>query len=75
LNLSRFRAATPVKSPQSDGVQEASVNPLKRYYVNITLLPDAATVLGLFTGLFEDYNDNPPKRGVVTHARATSSIN
>ena len=47
---------TPVKSPQSNGVSEAFVNTLKRDYVNITPLPDAATVLGLIAGWFEDYN-------------------
>jgi transposase InsO family protein len=46
---------TPVKSPQSNGISEAFVNTLKRDYVNITPLPDAATVLGLISGWFEDY--------------------
>jgi Transposase and inactivated derivatives len=55
---------TPVKSPQSNGVSEAFVNTLKRDYVNITPLPDAATVLGLIAGWFEDYNDNHPHSGL-----------
>ena len=55
---------TPVKSPQRNGVSEAFVNTLKRDYVNITPLPDAATVLGLIAGWFEDYNDNHPHSGL-----------
>lgn len=55
---------TPVKSPQSNGISEAFVNTLKRDYVNITPLPDAATVLGLIAGWFEDYNDNHPHSGL-----------
>ena len=55
---------TPVKSPQSNGISEAFVNTLKRDYVNITPLPDAATVLGLISGWFEDYNDNHPHSGL-----------
>lgn len=55
---------TPVKSPQSNGVSEAFVNTLKRDYVNVTPLPDAATVLGLIAGWFEDYNDNHPHSGL-----------
>ena len=55
---------TPVKSPQSNGISEAFVNTLKRDYVNITPLPDAATVLGLIAGWFEDYNENHPHSGL-----------
>lgn len=55
---------TPVKSPQSNGVSEAFVNTLKRDYVNITPLPDAATVLRLIAGWFEDYNDDHPHSGL-----------
>ena len=55
---------TPVKSPQRTGISEAFVNTLKRDYVNITPLPDAATVLELISGWFEDYNDNHPHSGL-----------
>jgi len=55
---------TPVKSPQSNGISEAFVNTLKRDYVNVTPLPDAATVLGLIAGWFEDYNENHPHSGL-----------
>nr|WP_278184873.1 DDE-type integrase/transposase/recombinase [Salipiger marinus] len=51
---------TPVKSPQSNGISEAFVKTLKRDYVHVTPLPDAATVLELIAGWFEDYNDNHP---------------
>ena len=33
-------------------------------YMNVTLLPNAATVLGLIAGWFEDYNDNHPHSGL-----------
>lgn len=55
---------TPVKSLQSNGISEAFVNTLKRDYVNVTPLPDAATVLGLIAGWFEDYNENHPHSGL-----------
>lgn len=55
---------TPVKSPQSNGISEAFVNPLKRDYVNVTPLPDAATVLGSIAGWFEDYHENHPTSGL-----------
>ncbi|SPJ26516.1 hypothetical protein PAA8504_04382 [Palleronia abyssalis] len=55
---------TPVKSPQSNGISEAFVKTLKRDYVHVTPLPDAATVLELIAGWFEDYNDNHPHSGL-----------
>ena len=55
---------TPVKSPQSNGISEAFVKTLKRDYVHVTPLPNAATVLGLIAGWFEDYNDNHPHSGL-----------
>lgn len=51
---------TPVRSPESNGMSEAFVKTLKRDYARITPLPDAATVLGLVTGWFADYNANHP---------------
>ena len=48
---------TPVKSPQSNGISEAFVNTFKRDYIDVTPLPDAATVLALIAGWFEDYNE------------------
>lgn len=55
---------TPVKSPQSNGISEAFVKTLKRDYVHVAPLPDAATVLELIAGWFEDYNDNHPHSGL-----------
>ena len=55
---------TPVKSPQSNGISEAFVKTLKRDYVQVMPLPDAATVLELIAGWFEDYNDNHPHSGL-----------
>jgi transposase InsO family protein len=55
---------TPVKSPQSNGISKAFVKTMKRDYVHVTPLPDAATVLGLIAGWIEDYNDNHPHSGL-----------
>ena len=55
---------TPVRSPQSNGVSEAFVATLKRDYVQVTPLPDAASVLALIGAWFDDYNDNHPHSGL-----------
>ena len=55
---------TPVKSPQSNGIAESFVKTLKRDYVYVTPLPDAATVLKLLAGWFEDYNTIHPHSGL-----------
>ncbi len=47
---------TPVANPQSNGMSEAFVNTLKRYYIRVTPLPDADTALKLIAGWIEDYN-------------------
>jgi len=56
LRTAPFRPDTPVKSPQRCGarISEAVVNTPKRDYENVTPLPEAATVLELFAGWFED---------------------
>jgi transposase InsO family protein len=54
LNLTPF--FTPVASPQSNGMSEAFVKTLKRYYIRISALPDAQTALRLIDGWIEDYN-------------------
>jgi transposase InsO family protein len=51
---------TPVHSPESNGMSEAFVKTLKRDYVRITPLPDAAAVLGLVTAWIDDYNTVHP---------------
>ena len=55
---------TPLRSPQSNGISEAFVHTLKTDYVQITLLPDAASALALIGIWFEDYNDNHPHSGL-----------
>lgn len=45
-------------------MSEAFVKTLKRNCVQVTLLPDAQTVLGLIGGWIEDYNDNHPHSGL-----------
>jgi len=55
---------TPVASPESNGMSEAFVRTLKRDYVRIRPLPNAATALSQITGWFEDYNENHPHSGL-----------
>lgn len=55
---------TPVKSPQSNGMSEAFVKTLKRDYVRVNPLPDAASVLPLIGSWIEDYNENHPHSGL-----------
>lgn len=51
---------TPVRSPESNGMSEAFVKTLRRDYVRLTPLPDAATALELVAGWIEDYNTVHP---------------
>ena len=55
---------TPVRSPQSNGISEAFVHTLKRDYVQITLLPDVASVLALLGAWLNDTNDHHPHSGL-----------
>lgn len=55
---------TPLRSPQSNGISEAFVHTLKRDYVQVTPLPDAASVLALIGAWFDDYNTNHPHSGL-----------
>ena len=55
---------TPVRSPQSNGISEAFVHTLKRDYVHVSPLPDAATALTSLAKWIEDYNDNHPHSGL-----------
>lgn len=55
---------TPVRPPQSNGMSEALVKTLKRDYVQVKPLPDAATILGLIGTWIEDCNDNHPHSGL-----------
>jgi putative transposase len=55
---------TPVKSPQSNGISEAFVHTLKRDYVHVSALPDAATALGLIGRWIDDYDEYHPHSGL-----------
>lgn len=55
---------TPVASPESNGMSEAFVRTLKRDYVRVRPLPDAATALAQIAGWIEDYNENHPHSGL-----------
>lgn len=57
----RLRLAfTPVRSPQSNGISEASVKTLRRDYAKLAILPDAETAMALLPAWFEDYNTVRP---------------
>ena len=51
---------TPVRSPQSNGIAEAFVKTFRRDYLRLSILPDAATVLGLLQAWMDDYNTVHP---------------
>ena len=51
---------TPVKSPESNGMSEAFVKTVKRDYVRVNPLPDAATALRQIAGSINDYNNIHP---------------
>ncbi len=59
---------TPAASPESNGMSEAFVKTIKRNYVRINPIPDAATALDQIAGWFEDYNENHPRSGLKMHA-------
>ena len=61
---------TPVRSPESNGMSEAFVKTLRRDYVRITPLPDAATVLGLAAGWIDDYNTVHPHSSLAMRSPA-----
>lgn len=61
---------TPVRSPESNGIAEAFVKTLRRDYVRVTPLPDAATVLGLVAGWIDDYNTVHPHSALAMRSPA-----
>ena len=61
---------TPVRSPESNGMAEAFVKTLKRDYVRITPLTDAATVLGLVSVWIDDYNTVHPHSALAMRSPA-----
>jgi len=60
LALNLVPCFTPVESPESNGMAEAFVKTLKRDYVRVALIPDAATALALIDTWMEDYNTVHP---------------
>ena len=52
---------TPVRPPESNGIAEAFVKTLGRDCIRLTLLPDAATALGLVAGWIDDRNAAHPR--------------
>ena len=55
---------TPVASPESNGMSDAFVKTLKRDYLRVSPVPDAATALDQIAGWFDDYNENHPHSGL-----------
>jgi len=51
---------TPVESPESNGMAEAFVKTLKRDYVRVSPIPNAAAALSLIDTWMEDYNTVHP---------------
>ena len=51
---------TPVESPESNGMAEAFVKTLKRDYVRVNPIPDAANALAQIEAWMEDYNTVHP---------------
>lgn len=51
---------TPIESPESNGMAEAFVRTLKRDYVRVNPIPNAATALPSLPGWIDDYNEVHP---------------
>jgi transposase InsO family protein len=60
LALNLVPCFTPVESPESNGMAEAFVKTLKRDYVRVSPIPDAAAALALVDSWMEDYNTVHP---------------
>jgi putative transposase len=61
---------TPVRSPESNGMNEAFVKTLKRDYVRVTPVPDARTASGLVDGWITDYNTVHPHSALAMRSPA-----
>ena len=60
LALNLVPCFTPVESPESNGMAEAFVKTLKRDYVRVNPIPNAAAGLALIDRWMEDYNTVHP---------------
>lgn len=56
--------ATPVQSPESNGMAEGFINTFKRDYVHINRLETTVQVLAQLPTWFEDCNEIHPHRGL-----------
>jgi putative transposase len=55
---------TPIESPQSNGMAEAFVKPLKRDYARVSARPDATSVLRQLDAWFDHYNIIHPHKAL-----------
>jgi len=55
---------TPVESPQSNGMAEAFVRTIKRDYVRVSLVPNAATVMRQLPSWLAHYNEVHPHKAL-----------
>lgn len=55
---------TPVRSPESNGMAEAFVRTIKRDYVNVAEIPNAAHAIRQLSKWIEDYNEFAPHKGL-----------
>jgi transposase InsO family protein len=62
--LGLVSCTTQYRSPESNGMAEASVKTFKRDYVEVHDLPDAITVMGFLPKWFEDYNEYHPHKAL-----------
>jgi putative transposase len=59
-----------VGSAKADGIAEAFVKTFRRDYLRLSILPDAATVLGLLPAWMDDYNTIHPHSALRFHSPA-----
>jgi putative transposase len=59
-----------VGSAKADGIAEAFVKTFRRDYLQLSILPNAATVLGLLQAWMDDYNNVHPHSALRFHSPA-----
>lgn len=62
IDIGMEPCSTPVRSPQSTGMEQAFVKTFKRDYVSVNPLPDAITVIAQLPSWFEHYNTLYPHK-------------